>query len=207
LLLDEAKPDSPYYKDLRLIVDQADRCKKIVGGLLNFARKSKVNISQVKIDDLIKDSLRALVIPENIELNIEIETNNSVLNCDHDQMVQVFANLIKNAIDAMPNGGKLGITVRSSDNSDYNLVFVISDTGTGISESNLKRMFEPFFTTKEDGKGTGLGMPIIYGIVKMHKGDIRVESNNNPENGTTGTSFYVSLPENKEKEITTMVGH
>ncbi len=207
LLLDEAKPDSPYYKDLKLIVDQADRCKKIVGGLLNFARKSKVNISEVKIEDLIKDSLKALVIPQNIELNIAIETQNSILNCDHDQMVQVLANLIKNAVDAMPDGGKLGIAAQNSENKEYNVVFVISDTGTGISESNLKRMFEPFFTTKEDGKGTGLGMPIIYGIVKMHKGDIKVESNDNPEKGDTGTCFYVSLPENTEKEITTMVGH
>jgi len=194
LLLDEVEPNSPFYKDLKLIVDQADRCKKIVGGLLNFARKSKVNISEVKIGNLLKNSLSAIVMPAEIELSIEINTADQVIQCDHDQMVQVFSNLIKNAIDAMPSGGKLGITVDDDKSNKKEVIFAIKDSGTGISKENLERMFEPFFTTKEDGKGTGLGLPIIYGIVKMHKGNIKVESNDRPENGPTGTSFLVSLP-------------
>jgi signal transduction histidine kinase len=194
LLLDEAEPDSPYYRDLRLIVDQADRCKKIVGGLLNFARKSKVNIEEVNIRKLIKDSLSAFVMPPEIALQIEINTSEPVIECDHDQMVQVFSNLIKNAVDAMPKGGKLNIIVDDDKQNIRDAVFVIKDTGLGISAENQERMFEPFFTTKEDGKGTGLGLPIIYGIVKMHKGNVKVESNDNPEKGPTGTSFFVSIP-------------
>jgi signal transduction histidine kinase len=207
LLLDEAKEGSPIYNDLKLIVDQADRCKKIVGGLLNFARKSKVNISEVKISGLIKDSLKALVIPENIELITDIDTEKPFINCDHDQMVQVFSNLIKNAIDAMTEGGKMVIKARNDESNPKSVVFSFEDAGTGISDENLKRMFEPFFTTKEDGKGTGLGMPIIYGIVKMHKGDIKVESNDDPAKGKTGTTFKVTLPENKEKKLTTLADH
>ncbi len=196
LLLDEVDPDSPYYRDLKLIVDQADRCKKIVGGLLNFARKSKVNIAEVSIRSLIKNSMKALVMPPEIDLKIEINTQDTALACDHDQMVQVFSNLIKNAVDAMPNGGSLSIGVEEDTQNSNNVVFTVKDTGTGISAENMERMFEPFFTTKEDGKGTGLGLPIIYGIVKMHKGNIKVDSNNEPEKGPTGTSFFVTLPKN-----------
>ncbi len=199
LLLDEVEPDSPYYKDLKLIVDQADRCKKIVGGLLNFARKSKVNIGEVNIRKLIKNSMKAFVMPPEIDLKIEINTNESSLACDHDQIVQVFSNLIKNAVDAMPNGGELAVIVDEDKLNPNDVVFTVKDTGTGISTENMERMFEPFFTTKEDGKGTGLGLPIIYGIVKMHKGNIKVESNNDPEKGPTGTSFFVSLPKNSEE--------
>ncbi len=194
LLLDEIEPDSPHYKDLKLIVDQADRCKKIVGGLLNFARKSKVDLNEVNIRTLIKNSMKALVIPQNIDLAIEINTLDPNLECDHDQMVQVFSNLIKNAIDAMPGGGKLALKVNDNTHNPNELIFTIKDSGTGISSDNMERMFEPFFTTKEDGKGTGLGLPIIYGIVKMHKGNIKVESNSDRAKGPTGTSFLVSLP-------------
>lgn len=199
LLLDDIEPDSPYYKDLKLIVDQADRCKKIVGGLLNFARKSKVNIAPVEIRTLIKNSLKAVLIPRDVNLTIQVNTQESIIHCDHDQMVQVFSNLAKNAVDAMPSGGDLLIQVKDDDTNTSDVVFIIKDTGTGIPPENMDRMFEPFFTTKGDGKGTGLGLPIIYGIVKMHKGNIKVDSNSDAQKGATGTSFFVSLPRNSEK--------
>jgi signal transduction histidine kinase len=81
------------------------------------------------------------------------------LACDHDQMVQVFSNLIKNAVDAMPNGGELAVIVdEDKQNPNEGMVFTIKDTGTGISAENMERMFEPFFTTKEDGKGNRAGL-------------------------------------------------
>lgn len=193
ILLDEVDPGSPIFRDLKLIVEQADRCKKIVGGLLNFARKSKVLMSQVNVNQLIKDSLRSMVLPPDIKLVVQVRTKNQMIECDHDQMVQVFSNLFKNATDAMSGGGTLKVTVDDVSGTD-DVLFEVSDTGTGISHENLERMFEPFFTTKENGKGTGLGLPIIYGIVKMHRGSIKVESNNNPAKGDTGTSFLVSVP-------------
>ncbi len=193
ILLDELDSSSPVYQDLKLIVEQADRCKKIVGGLLNFARKSKVTISEVPIKRLVKNALNAFVMPANVKLETHIKTPNPVIECDQDQMVQVFSNLFKNAVDAMPDGGELTIT--AEDHAGGNEVrFEIEDTGIGISKENLDRMFEPFFTTKENGKGTGLGLPIIYGIVKMHRGSIKVESNADSDTGPTGTKFILTLP-------------
>jgi iron only hydrogenase large subunit-like protein/nitrogen-specific signal transduction histidine kinase len=193
ILLDEVDPSSPVYKDLRLIVEQADRCKKIVGGLLNFARKSKLSINEVPVNKLIKDSLKTFVLPRNVDLSVQVKTQNHIIECDHDQMVQVFSNLLKNSVDAMPKGGFLTIIV-SDQQGGKEVMFEIRDTGTGISKENLDKMFEPFFTTKLEGQGTGLGLPIIYGIVKMHRGNIKVESNDDPNLGQTGTSFWVSLP-------------
>ncbi len=193
ILLDEMDPTSPLYRDLKMIVEQADRCKKIVGGLLNFARKSKVKIDKVDVKKLINGGLKTFVLPKNVELDIRVNTSDPNLECDYDQMVQVFSNILKNAVDAMPEGGELSIVVGEQLNSD-GLEIKISDTGTGISKENQERMFEPFFTTKESGHGTGLGLPIIYGIIKMHRGSIKVESNDDPQKGDTGSTFYLSLP-------------
>ncbi len=193
ILLDEMDPASPLYRDLKLIVEQADRCKKIVGGLLNFARKSKVTIDEVNVKQLIKNALKGVILSQSIELQIAVNTRDPMLECDHDQMVQVFSNLFKNAVDAMPGGGKLSVLINDAAGSGQ-LEFQVSDTGSGIEKENMDRMFEPFFTTKETGQGTGLGLPIIYGIIKMHRGSIRVESNNDPQKGPTGTTFFVSLP-------------
>ncbi|HSV87078.1 MAG TPA: [Fe-Fe] hydrogenase large subunit C-terminal domain-containing protein [Bacteroidales bacterium] len=196
ILLDEIDPGSPLFRDLQLIVEQADRCKKIIGGLLNFARKSKVYFTKTNVNQLIKDGLRTLVLPDNIKLMINVRTKDPVLECDHDQMVQAFGNLFKNAVDAMPQGGVLKIKV-SDDIETDEVLFEISDNGTGISPENMERVFEPFFTTKESGQGTGLGLPIIYGIVKMHRGNIKVESNNDPSKEETGTTFLVWIPRHK----------
>ena len=106
-------------------------------------------------------------------------------------MMQVLTNLEKNGIEAMPDGGTLIIDL----DADYdNIVISIKDTGLGIPDENMDKLFTPFFTTKEVGKGTGLGLPLVYGIVKMHKGQIKVESNSKPENGPTGTTFKIILP-------------
>ena len=193
ILIDEIEPSHPIYKDLKLIVEQADRCKKIVGGLLNFARKSKVTLNEIPVNKLIKDGLKSFVLPRNVNLKVKVGTMNPVIECDRDQMVQVFSNLFKNAIDAMPEGGDLTINVTDHQGGNE-VMFEVRDTGVGISRQNQEKMFEPFFTTKENGQGTGLGLPIIYGIVKMHRGNIRVESNNDPAMGPTGTCFWVSLP-------------
>lgn len=193
ILLDEIEPDHPIYKDLKLIVEQADRCKKIVGGLLNFARKSKVTLSEIPVNKLIKDGLKSFVLPRNVNLKVKVSTVNPIIECDHDQMVQVFSNLFKNAIDAMPGGGDL--IINATDHAGgREVMFEVRDTGIGISRENQEKMFEPFFTTKENGQGTGLGLPIIYGIVKMHRGNIRVESNNDSMLGQTGTCFWLSMP-------------
>jgi signal transduction histidine kinase len=99
----------------------------------------------------------------------------------------------------MPDGGTLTIST-SRDNGWIKLV--VSDTGIGIIKENLKKIFEPFFTTKQIGKGTGLGLAVTYGIVKMHRGDISVESNADRGAGPTGTTFTVTLPWQETTETT-----
>jgi nitrogen-specific signal transduction histidine kinase/iron only hydrogenase large subunit-like protein len=191
ILLDEAPEGAPVREDLKLIVDQAGRCKKIVAGLLNFARKNQVNHQQTNIRHLIDKSLVSIIIPSKVKVNIHDTTTNPDAMLDTEQMTQVITNLIKNAIDAMPAGGEIAIRLEDS----LTDVFIqISDTGTGIREEDRAKIFEPFFTTKSIGKGTGLGLATAYGIVKMHKGQITVESNNDPSEGQTGTTFRISLP-------------
>lgn len=191
ILKDESSEVDPIRKDLELIVQQADRCKKIVGGLLNFARKNQVNLLPTNIHDFVKQSISSIIKTENIEIRIESNLKNPIANIDNDQMMQVLTNLEKNAVEAMPDGGKL--TLRLSDNSE-NVFIEIDDTGTGISKENMEHVFTPFFTTKGLGKGTGLGLPLVYGIVKMHQGKIDVKSNNDETTGPTGTTFKISLP-------------
>jgi len=195
ILKDEAPQDSPIRKDLELIVEQADRCKGIVGGLLNFARKNQVKLKDVNIHEFVEHSLQSVIKPENIEINFQSQLDNLVVQIDRDQMMQVLTNLEKNAVEAMPGGGVLSVSLSGNGNS---VEINVSDTGIGIPEENMDKLFTPFFTTKKMGKGTGLGLPLIYGIVKMHKGQIDVTSNALPENGQTGTNFKITLPRKRE---------
>lgn len=191
ILLDEAPDGAPVKEDLKLIVDQAGRCKKIVAGLLNFARKNQVNHQHVSIKELVDHSLESIIVPAKVKIEIRDETTNPDAMLDVEQMMQVITNLIKNAIDAMPQGGTISIKLEDTLSDVF---FVFSDTGVGIREEDRAKIFEPFFTTKSIGQGTGLGLATAYGIVKMHKGQINVESNNDPAKGPTGTTFRIALP-------------
>lgn len=195
ILLDESKPDDPIKEDLKLIVEQAGRCKRIVAGLLNFARKSQVNHQHVSIKELVTHSIESVIIPDNVSVKIEDQAANPEAWLDSEQMIQVISNLVKNAIDAMPNGGEINILLEDT-MSDVSIT--IGDSGTGIKEEDKAKIFEPFYTTKGLGHGTGLGLATTYGIVKMHKGQITVGSNNDPAKGPTGTSFKIVLPRRKE---------
>jgi iron only hydrogenase large subunit-like protein len=120
ILLDEVPKDSELYDDLKLIVEQTHRCKKIVGGLLNFARKNQVTRNEVDPVKLVEQSFDAVVVPEQVKVNIH--TNNldhKKVYLDHEQMTQIFSNLFKNAIDAMPEGGMLDITIEDDQNYIY----------------------------------------------------------------------------------------
>lgn len=192
LILDETT-DETTRNDLQLIVEQADRCRKIVGGLLNFARKNQVRLTETHLEKFATRSVQSIVVPENIIVNLKVEMKNPYLFLDVDQMMQVLTNLEKNAMEAMPAGGELTLElIEKKDDVEIH----IKDSGSGISEENMEKIFTPFFTTKEVGKGTGLGLPLCYGIIKMHKGKISVISNCNPQKGPTGTTFIISLPRN-----------
>ena len=192
ILLEETSKDSAVYKDLKLIVDQTNRCKKIVGGLLNFARKNQVNASKTNIIALSEQCIDAIVVPKNINIKIDSsELKDAYAMLDHEQMTQIITNLLKNAIDAMIEKGEIEIMLEDDNN---NVIFRVRDSGIGIESENIDKIFEPFYTTKDIGKGTGLGLATAYGIVKMHKGKITVESNTNTDIGPTGTEFKISLP-------------
>jgi iron only hydrogenase large subunit-like protein len=196
ILREECNNDTPMKKDLDLIVEQADRCKKIVSGLLNFARKNQVKHTETDIIRFTQHSIESVIVPDNISVKFLNNLQNPMAFIDRDQWMQVLTNIEKNAIEAMPEGGTLTISL---DGDDKEVVFRISDTGSGISKENMDKIFTPFFTTKQPGKGTGLGLPLIYGIVKMHKGQVHVSSNDNPATGPTGTCFTISIPRNKDE--------
>lgn len=199
ILLDELSEDNEFAEDLKLIVEQSDRCKSIVGGLLNFARKNQVKFDKINLKELVDKGLSSVILKNNVSLNIQNNLKNPMVTVDIEQMIQVISNLAKNAIEAMPDGGELTITL--SDTPEEARIEV-SDQGVGISKENREKIFEPFFTTKDIGKGTGLGLATIYGIVKMHNGKIEVDSNTDPEEGPTGTTFKVKLPRHPKMEKT-----
>lgn len=195
ILIDECTPDNPVRQDLELIAEQAARCKKIVGGLLNFARKNQVNRQYINVRELAEASVSGVIIPENVKVTVDDRTTDPNASIDAEQMTQVLTNLIKNAVDAMPAGGSLEICL---EDTVSDVIFNVSDTGSGIRDEDRPKIFEPFFTTKSIGKGTGLGLATTYGIVKMHKGQITVETNHDPAKGPTGTKFRIILPKRPE---------
>ena len=190
-LMEENPENTELTEDLKTIAVHADRCKKIVAGLLDFARQNKVTRTQVDVAELMKRVIAPMKRPEGIQVDYVSEDMDPMAELDEDQIAQVITNLTANAFKAMPNGGRL--TVKTTGDAEK-VVITITDTGTGISRENQKMIFEPFFTTKERGEGTGLGLAVTYGIVKMHRGQITVDSNDDPENGPTGTAFTVALP-------------
>ncbi|HDP54496.1 MAG TPA: 4Fe-4S dicluster domain-containing protein [Bacteroidetes bacterium] len=191
ILLDELDNEHPIKADLELISTQAERCKKIVSGLLNFARKNQVRKEEIELKKLADDSISSVIVPNNVRTEVICYDPNLKAVLDYEQMMQVLTNLNKNAIEAMPNGGKLKVEVAQSSNE---IIFAVHDSGVGIPEENMDKLYTPFFTTKGIGKGTGLGLATIYGIVKMHKGKIEVDSNTDKSKGPTGTTFRIILP-------------
>ncbi len=174
---------------LEKIEKQTFRAAEIVNGLLNFSRLNGSEFKELDINQLIDDSL--------VLLNHQMESSHIKVESLYDhtlppvygnagKLQQVFINLFLNARDAMPSGGELAVQTAMTDSM---VIVDISDTGTGISEENIKRIFDPFFTTKEIGKGTGLGLAVTYGIIQEHGGRIFVDSA-----AAKGTHFRVKLP-------------
>ncbi len=177
---------------LKTMESETARCGEIVKDLLAFARRTKINIESNRIEDIIDKTLNLishdLEIKE-IQLQKTIEPNLPKVKCDFKQIQQVLLNLMYNASEAMPNGGALTVTAHSAAGAEAFLEVVISDTGCGIAQQDMEKIFEPFFTTKEEGKGVGLGLSVVYGIIAKHNGTITVESKLGK-----GSTFNVRLP-------------
>ena len=197
LLLEECEADSPVKEDLETIVDQANRCKRIISGLLNFSRQSRVLRQPTNVTELVQRTIRTTPFASDVKVKVDNKLSDPVADLDPDQMVQVLTNLFTNAQQAMPDGGRL--TIALSDDPDT-VTIRVSDTGMGIPPEHMPNLFDPFFSTKPLGMGTGLGLAVTHGIVKMHKGQIVAESNHDPAAGPTWTTLTVTLPRREEKE-------
>src|SRR6267143_1166841 len=206
VLLEELNAGSAMYQKVQSIQQAADRAATLTRQLLAFSRKQLLELKVVDVNSVISDMERLLrpLIGENIELITRLSTQAGHTRADAGQLEQVIMNLVVNAKDAMPEGGKL--TIQSSDVtvrqnfSEHRFiqpgryaVISVADTGHGMDTETQSRIFEPFFTTKEKGKGTGLGLSTVYGIVKQSSGYVFAES----ELGA-GTTFYVYLPRVEE---------
>jgi len=189
LALEDLPPDDPNRENLEEVVRQAQRCKAIVKGLLDFSRQSASSSEPVDLGRVAQEAL-ALVKPQaaffNVDLVCAFEPSLPPVMADRAEIQQVVLNIIMNAVQAMDEQGRLTVTTSSSEGIAE---LAISDTGHGIPPEQIGHVFDPFFTTKDESKGTGLGLSIAYGIVSKHGGTISVES----EVGV-GTTFTLRFP-------------
>ncbi len=203
LALNTIEPDNTVYDDLREIKTTAERAADLTRQLLAFSRRQIVELKIVDINKILLevDKMLRRLIGENIELITRTQEDLWRVKIDPGQLEQVLTNLVVNAQDAMPGGGKViietaNVTIDSSYTATHAnsvpgeyVMLAVSDTGCGMDKETAKHIFEPFFTTKEKGKGTGLGLSTCYGIIKQNKGNIWVYSE--PDRGT---SIKVYLP-------------
>jgi len=185
--------EAEFRKYLSLISSETARVGRIVSDLLAFSRRSKPQRAPADLNKLVRTTLglaghKLKLI--NAEIVLELQDDLPAVECDASQMQQVLLNLVLNGAQAMQSqgGGKLTIRTRLVD-AGSNVELCVQDTGEGIAPENLHKIFDPFFTTKADGKGVGLGLAVLYGIVKAHEGEVEVTSKRNE-----GTTFTVTLP-------------
>ncbi|MEZ5290708.1 MAG: PAS domain-containing protein [Vicinamibacterales bacterium] len=197
-LLDESAGGA----EVREIIGASERAANLTRQLLLFSRKQVMQQAELDLNAVLGNMTRMLqrILGEDVALKAEFAPRLPLIRADQGMMEQVLLNLAVNARDAMPHGGDLHITTRLSGARSPDPLrpahlgagefacLSVRDTGTGIAPDVLPRIFEPFFTTKEAGKGTGLGLATVYGIVKQHGGDVAVESS------TEGTAFHVYVP-------------
>jgi two-component system NtrC family sensor kinase len=188
------RADDPEVKeDLEIIVRETKRCREIVRGLLDFSRQAPARKLAVDCNDVIRKSIAIVdnqLNVKGISVTTTLQDQLPPITADPNQLTQVLINLLVNAADAMDEGGEdvfLSTCVIETD--DVRSVEIkIADTGSGIPEAHLEQIYEPFFTTK-DNKGTGLGLAVVWGIIKEHGGEIRVHSKEG-----LGTTFTIHLP-------------
>jgi two-component system cell cycle sensor histidine kinase/response regulator CckA len=209
-LLLERNPEGPDSQAAREIQNAAERAAALTHQLLAFSRKQTLQPRVLDLNKIVHglEMMLRRVLTENVELRIQTAADLGLVKADPVQMEQVLINLVVNARDAMPKGGTLTIATAPRQVLQHSgegeslmragsyVSLTVSDTGIGMDSATRTRIFEPFFTTKEVGKGTGLGLATVYGIVKQSNGHIEVESDPGK-----GASFRISLPR-VEQEVT-----
>ena len=188
-LLQEESVSEGRRQDLRIIEDEARRCRGIIRNLLDFARPTSNEPSPIVVDAIVQDSIklvRGYLDKSNIAVDIHIPPDLPSIRGDPQPLKQVLINLFFNAVDAMPGGGTLSVGAAAEGTG--NLTIAVSDTGQGIHPETLPHLFRPFFTTKKK-RGTGLGLSVCDRIIKAHGGTITVESSVG-----RGTTFFLHFP-------------
>ena len=193
LVLEEMPEGSMHRDELTMVLREARRASDVVRRLLDFSRQGERVRTRADLNEVVNDVIaltKHLIHTNGVTLTLELDGDLPWIMIDHNQMKQVLLNLIHNALQAMPQGGKLLVNTsrRNRENQDW-VVMSIKDSGVGIQAADQERIFEPFFTTKGDRGGTGLGLSVTYGIVADHGGAIEISSEPNK-----GSVFSVWLP-------------
>jgi two-component system cell cycle sensor histidine kinase/response regulator CckA len=195
LALARIEPDNPVHEMLRAIRGSGRRAAMLTRQLLAFSRRTVVSPVVIDLNELLLDreDLLRKVIGEDIELSLQLDPGPCPISADPTQLEQVLLNLVLNARDAMPAGGKVRLATRNLPGipraAGAQVLLTVEDNGIGMPEETRARVFEPFFTTKEVGRGSGLGLPVVFGIVQQSGGHIELES----EPGR-GAKFRIYLP-------------
>lgn len=205
LLLEFSKLDDDSKQKVRNIENSARKASIMIAQMLKFARREPHEVLTLNLHDVINDTVKLFEGASNkkIKLSVNLDKDTHIIKGDPNQIEQVIMNLLVNAKDAMPDGGLITISTRFLNYEDDRLpipippyiapgryvVLSVTDTGCGIPQEVMNNIFDPFFTTKNRGKGTGLGLATVYGIVKDHKGYIHVHSDI-----AKGTTFDIYLP-------------
>lgn len=176
-------------EDLRRIIRQTEQCRTIIKGLLNFARPTGGGRGKINLAEIIRETVFLMEKSLKVaDVDVEFsEGSDDTVYGNRNEMEQVFFNLLANAMDALPKGGKIKIELKNGDRGELEITF--SDNGDGIAKVDHDRIFLPFYTTKAYGKGTGLGLAIVARIVHEHGGRILLKSEKN-----SGAEFLITLP-------------
>ncbi|MCX7944300.1 MAG: ATP-binding protein [Deltaproteobacteria bacterium] len=210
--LNNSKSDESILENIRSIKSAGLKAANLTRQLLSFSRRTIIEPKIIDINSFILNFIKFMkrVIGENIKIETSLNNNVKTVKVDPGHLDQILINLMINARDAMPKGGKITITTDSIFlNEDYRLkkfnlkageysVIIVSDTGIGMDETVMEKIFEPFFTTKEKDKGTGLGLSTVYGLVRQYNGDIFVYSE--VEHGTTFKIYLPSITDKQEEK-------
>ncbi|NOX20756.1 MAG: response regulator [Nitrospirae bacterium] len=200
----------PYHikRKIDIILSSGQRAAELIKQILDFSRKSITEKTVFDLIPFLKEFVKFIsrTLPENIQIDLSTDLKKCIIKADPTKIQQVFANLIVNSKDAMPDGGKITINVKETlfiDSTPFSQMstgkwveITVTDTGTGIPKDVLPHIFEPFFTTKGIGKGTGLGLSQAYGIIKQHEGFMEVKT----EEGKY-TQFLIYLPTYQGEEV------
>ncbi|MEA1933016.1 MAG: response regulator [Thermodesulfobacteriota bacterium] len=216
MLLNDAPDDSDLKHDLNVIFNGAERARDLVKQILAFSRQREYELKPLKLHLIVKEALKLIkaVMPATIDIKQNISKDCGLVMADYTQIHQVAMNLFTNAYHAMEEkGGKLNITLKEVDlrggdlrvdhlkniliNPGTYVCITVSDTGIGMDQNTIDRIFDPYFTTKKEGKGTGLGLAVVHGIIKSHGGHVSVYSE--PDKGT---ELHVYLPVIKNQQKT-----